>query len=141
MSEDEARFLSLVEGAPLASDEKEDLRRLAEAGIDKALWRKLDDMIVVSLEARRLALKEYREALDSEIRRITAKHEEETRAADAKMREDLARAADDGERDRLWDGYYSVMHGLQEHLLDEMGRAAGSLKQDALRRVSRDGTA
>lgn len=141
MDKDETRFMTLVENAPLASGEKEELKRLAEAGVDKALWRRLDDMIVASLESRRLALKEYREALDGEIRRITARHEEEARAIDAKMREDLERAADDGERDRLWDGYYSVMHGLQERLLDEMRRAAGSLKQDALRRVSRGGIA
>jgi hypothetical protein len=142
MSDDETQFLALVEKAPLTPDEKEELRRLAESGVDEALWRKLDDLIVASVRMRRTVLKEYRESLDVEVERVTARHEEQLRLVDARMKQDLEAAGDDDDaRDRLWDEYYRTVHEMQERLLDEMRRTSSELLQKAVHQVSRGGTA
>ncbi|MEA3249839.1 MAG: hypothetical protein U9Q03_05835 [Patescibacteria group bacterium] len=142
MQKDQIQFLDLVERVPLTPEEKTELKRLAGAGVDKASWRKLDDMIVASLKSRRLTLRGYREALDAETRRIMTKHEDGVRAVDIKLKEDLERAdEDDAERDRLWAEYYKEVYGMQEQLLDEMKQTSAILKQKAFSRVLRGGAA
>lgn len=142
MDDELAQFLAMVERAPLTQEEKEEMSRAAENGVDKTLWRRLDDMIVASLEMRKVVLREYREALDAETKRVTEEHESQVAVLDAKLRSDIESAGEDGaECDRIWAGYYAAVHALQGKLLDDLRESAAALKRQAVTRVSRGGTA
>ena len=128
-----ASFVAAVDQSFLSSKDKEEFRRMAEAGVDEKAWAEFNDRLIERLVHAEAMQQQYLKTVDEEINKYTAEYEKEKTVIDKEFRKTLLAAdaaADTGMTDRLWAEYREKIAALQAKLLDEMKNESTTILHD-----------
>lgn len=129
--------MELVNVSFLSDSDKETLGRLAADGVDDAVWKKFDDLLLAVVEEGRQLESGQKGRYDAEVAYDVENYRNRKHELDRNLSADIRQVEKTGDNavSQLWDEYYKGIAELQQRLLEgihEAGeRATGQAEQEA----------
>lgn len=125
-------FLESLERSFLPDEEKESLAESAKAGVTPELWNTFNDRLIAAIVRAQERQRLCGAGLDDEINKFTASYEKEKTVLDYALRDALENAADEDEKDRLWQDYGMKIRRIQEKLVADVRATSTTVLHDVI---------